>query len=78
MGSCAFLMAFGNGPKFIIEGKYDMVACWNQAIFGTIGVFIAYYVVKSMDLKTLTLLVVVVCFITSILYLKDAIQGSKS
>ena len=77
MGSCAFLMAFGNGPKFIMEGKYDIVACWNQAIFGAIGVFLAYYVVKSMDLKTLTLLVVIVCFITSFLYIKDAVAGSK-
>lgn len=77
MGSCAFLMAFGNGPKFIMEGKYDVVACWNQAIFGAIGVFLAYYVVKSMNLQTLTLLVVIVCFITSILYIKDAIAGTK-
>ena len=77
MGSCAFLMAFGNGPKFIMEGKYDVIACWNQAIFGTIGVFLAYFVVKQMNLQTLTLLVVIVCFITSILYLKDAIKGSK-
>ena len=34
MGSCAYLMAFGNGPKFIKEGRYDMVASWTQAIFG--------------------------------------------
>lgn len=78
MGSCAFLMAFGNGPKFIMEGRYDVVACWTQAIGGAIGVFLAYYVVKSMDLKTLTILVVVVCFITGLLYLKDAIADSKA
>ena len=40
MGSCAYLMAFGNGPKFIKEGRYDMVASWTQAIFGAIGVFV--------------------------------------
>ena len=78
MGSCAFLMAFGNGPKFIMEGRYDVVACWTQAIGGAIGVFIAYYIVKSMNLKTLTLLVVIVCFITGILYLKDAIADTKA
>ncbi|MBR1844780.1 MAG: permease [Lachnospiraceae bacterium] len=78
MGSCAYLMAFGNGPKFIMEGRYDVIACWTQAIGGAIGVFLAYYVVKSMDLKTLTILVVVVCFITGLLYLKDAIAGSKA
>ncbi len=71
-------MAFGNGPKFIMEGRYDVIACWTQAIGGAIGVFLAYYVVKSMDLKTLTILVVVVCFITGLLYLKDAIAGSKA
>ena len=47
MGSCAYLMAFGNGPKFIMEGRYDVIACWTQAIGGAIGVFLAYYVVKS-------------------------------
>ena len=78
MGSCAYLMAFGNGPKFIMEGRYDVIACWTQAIGGAIGVFLAYYVVKSMNLKTLTILVVVVCFITGLLYLKDAIAGSKA
>ncbi len=78
MGSCAFLMAFGNGPKFIMEGRYDVIACWTQAIGGAIGVFIAYYIVKSMDLKTLTLLVVIVCFITGLLYLKDAIADTKA
>ena len=41
MGSCAYLMAFGNGPKFIAQGRYDMVACWTQAIFGAIGVYCA-------------------------------------
>ena len=78
MGSCAFLMAFGNGPKFIMEGRYDVIACWTQAIGGAIGVYIAYYIVKSMDLNTLTILVVVVCFITGLLYLKDAVAGSKA
>ena len=78
MGSCAYLMAFGNGPKFIMEGRYDVVACWNQAIFGAIGVYVAATVVKSMDLKTLTIVVVIVCFITGLLYLRDAMKGSKA
>lgn len=78
MGSCAYLMAFGNGPKFIMEGRYDIPACWTQAILGGIGVFVAYYVVKSLPLAVLTMLVIVVCFITSILYAKDAMAGSKA
>ena len=49
-----------------------------KTIGGAIGVFLAYYIVKSMNLKTLTILVVVVCFITGLLYLKDAIADSKA
>lgn len=79
MGSCAYLMAFGNGPKFIQEGRYDMVACWTQAIFGAIGVYVAYAFVKSLPLDVLTKVIVVVVYITAFLYLHDAIKkGSKA
>ena len=78
MGSCAFLMAFGNGPKFIQEGRYDPVACWTQGICGTIGVFIAYFIVKSLSLRTLTIVVVIVCYITSFLFLHDAIKKGEA
>ena len=78
MGSCAFLMAFGNGPKFIQEGKYDPVACWTQAIGGAIGVALAYYIVKELPLHILTLIVVIVCYITSFLFLHDAIRKGEA
>jgi uncharacterized membrane protein YfcA len=79
MGSCAFLMAYGNGPKFIKEGRYDMNACWAMALGGgLIGVPIAAWIVGSMPLYWLTLMVVIVCFITSLLYLKDAIQKGSA
>lgn len=79
MGSCAFLMAFGNGPKFIQEGRYDMYASLMQAIFGALGVAAAYFLVKSLPLGVLLKLVIAVCYLTSILYLKDAIQkGSEA
>ena len=79
MGSCAFLMAYGNGPKFIKEGRYDMNASWAMAIGGgAIGVPIAAWVVGSMNVRTLTMLVVIVCFITSILYLRDAIKKGSA
>jgi uncharacterized membrane protein YfcA len=79
MGSCAYLMAFGNGPKFIKEGRLDFHATWMQGIFGCIGVFLAYYVVKSMDLKTLTYVVICVCELTAFMFLKDAItKGSEA
>ncbi len=78
MGSCAFLMAFGNGPKFIQEGKYDPVACWTQGIGGAVGVFLAFFIVKSMSLRTLTLVVVCVCYLTSFLFLHDAVKKGEA
>ena len=78
MGSCAFLMAYGNGPKFIQEGRYDPVACWTQSIGGAIGVCLAYFVVKSLPLRTLTFVVVCVCYITSFLFLHDAIKKGEA
>ena len=78
MGSCAFLMAFGNGPKFIKEAKIDIVATWTQAIGGTIGVFVAYYLVKSLPLDTLTKVIVVIVYLTAFLYLKDAIKKGSA
>jgi uncharacterized membrane protein YfcA len=79
MGSCAYLMAFGNGPKFIKEGRYDMVACWAMALGGgLIGVPIAAWIVKSLPIRVLTLMVVIVCFITSLLYLRDAIKKGSA
>ena len=78
MGSCAFLMAFGNGPKFIKEAKIDIVATWTQAIAGSAGVFVAYYLVKSLPLETLTKVIVVVVYFTAFLYLKDAIKKGSA
>ncbi len=78
MGSCAFLMAFGNGPKFIKEAKIDIIATWTQAIGGTIGVFVAYYLVKSMPIDVLTKVIVVVVYFTAFLYLKDAIKKGSA
>ena len=78
MGSCAYLMAFGNGPKFIAQGRYDMVACWTQAIFGAIGVYCAYAFVSSLPLETLTKVIAVIVYITAFLYLHDAIKKGSA
>lgn len=78
MGSCAYLMAFGNGPKFIKEGKYDMVAVWTQAIAGSVGVYVAYAFVKSLPLDLLTKIIVVVVYITAFLYLRDGIKKGSA
>jgi hypothetical protein len=45
---------------------------------GLIGVPIAAWIVGSLPLYWLTLMVVIVCFITSLLYLKDAIQKGSA
>ena len=78
MGSCAYLMAFGNGPKFIAQGRYDMVASWTQAIFGAIGVYVAYAFVSSLPLDVLTKVIVVIVYITAFLYLHDAIKKGSA
>ena len=78
MGSCAYLMAFGNGPKFIKEGRYDMVASWTQAIFGALGVYVAYAFVKSLPLDVLTKIIVAIVYLTAFLYLRDAIKKGSA
>ena len=78
MGSCAFLMAFGNGPKFIKEAKIDLVCSWTQAIAGSVGVYVAYAFVKSLPLDTLTKIIVAVVYLTAFLYLKDAIKKGSA
>lgn len=64
MGSCAFLMPAGS-MKFIKEGTYDRKASLAITIFGSIGVFIAAYLVKSLPLDVLKKLVLVVVVYTS-------------
>ncbi|MCH3954373.1 MAG: permease [Eubacterium sp.] len=78
MGSCAYLMAFGNTPVFVKQSRYDMIGVITQGIFGCIGVFIAYTFVKSLPIKILTILVVFVVFFTAILFLRDGIKDTKA
>ena len=78
MGSCAFLMAFGNGPKFIKEGKFDPICAWTQAIGGAIGVYVAYAFVSSIPLDLLTKVIAVIVYFTAFLYLRDAIKKGSA
>lgn len=71
MGSCAFLMN-ASCFKFIKEGKYDRTATILLTIFGCIGALIAYKVACFLSLSTLTYIVCVVMFITSITFFRDA------
>jgi len=71
MGSCAFLMPSA-GLKFIKEGKYDRKASVMLTVFGVIGVFIAYFIVKSLPLTILTWVIIVVMLFTSVTFFRDA------
>ena len=78
MGSCAYLMAFGNTPKFISASRYDVYGVITQGIFGVIGVTIAYVFVKNLPLTVLTWLVICVVLFTSFLFFKDAVKTPKT
>lgn len=78
MGSCAFLMAFGNGPKFVKENRFDMVATLTQMFGGAVGVFIAYYLVKSLPLTTLLYIVIAVVEVTALMFFLDYMKAKKA
>ena len=75
MGASALLMAFGNGPQFIKTGRFDMVAVLCQKVGGTAGVLAAYFLVKSLDVKILTLIVAAVVLVTAVLFFRDFKNG---
>jgi len=75
MGSCAMLMAFGNGPQFIKANRFDMIGALTQMFAGAVGVIVAYVFVKSLPLHILTILVVCVVIITGIKFLIDYKNG---
>ncbi|PAB58582.1 sulfite exporter TauE/SafE family protein [Anaeromicrobium sediminis] len=76
MGSCAFLMPAASA-KFVKEGAYDKKASLAIAVFGSVGVFIAAYIVKSLPLNILTWLVIIVIFYTSISMFKAAKENKE-
>ncbi len=71
MGSCAFLMPVGS-LKFIREKAYSIRAAVGLAIGGIPGVLVAAYIVKSMNLKTVRWLVIVVVVYTALTMLYSA------
>jgi len=76
MGSCAFLMPAA-AAKFVKEGAYDRKASMAITIFGTIGVFIAAYIVKELPLNILKWLVIVVIIYTSAMMFKSASKAKQ-
>ncbi|MCT8975753.1 anion permease [Clostridium sp. CX1] len=77
MGSCAFLMPAASA-KFVKEGAYDRKASMAITIFGTIGVFIAAYIVKELPLNVLKWLVIVVIIYTSTMMFKSANKAKQA
>ena len=75
MGASALLMAYGNGPQFIKAGKFDMVAVLTQMAGGAVGVLIAYFFVKSLDVKILTVVVAAVVLLTAVMFFRDYKNG---
>ncbi|AKN33251.1 permease [Clostridium carboxidivorans P7] len=71
MGSCAFLMPVASA-KFVKEGAYDRKASMAITLFGSVGVLVAAYIVKSLPLNILTWLVICVIIYTSIAMFRSA------
>ena len=71
MGSCALLMNV-SVFKFVKEGKYDRKATLCLALFGCVGVWIAYKVACFLPLSTLTYIICCVMLYTSFVFFKDA------
>lgn len=71
MGSCAFLMPVGSA-RFIRESRYNLKSALGLAIGGVPGVLIAAFIVKSMPLRYVLWLVIVVVVYTAIMMLRSA------
>ncbi len=77
MASCAFLMPVAS-VKFIKEGAYDKKASMAITIFGTIGVFIAAYLVKSLPLDILRWIVIAVILYTSVTMIRRSMNNTEA
>jgi uncharacterized membrane protein YfcA len=71
MGSCAFLMPISSA-KFVQREAYALRPALGLALGGIPAVLIAALIVKSMDVKTMKWLVVVVVLIAAVMMLKSA------
>lgn len=76
MGSCALLMPFSS-YEFIKNGAYSTKASAAIAIFGSIGVLVAAYVVKSLPLNVLKWVIVCVIVYTSTVMFKSSKLSNK-
>jgi len=76
MGSCAFLMPVGS-VRFIRTGCYSLRTTLGLGLAGVPAVLIAAFLVKSMELKTLRWLVVVVVLYAALSMLRSAFVEAR-
>lgn len=77
MGSCAVLMPIASA-KFIKEGQFPRKASLAITIGGVLGVFIAFYLVKSLPMDILKVLVIIVILYTSFTMLKPVLSKKQA
>jgi uncharacterized membrane protein YfcA len=77
MGSCAFLMPVGS-LRFIRNRCYSLRPALGLALGGIPGVLLAAYIVKSLDLRTVRWLVIVVVIYTAITLLYSGFSGERA
>lgn len=77
MGSCAVLMPIASA-KFIKEGQFPRKVSLAITIGGVLGVFVAYYIVKSLPMNVLKVLVIIVILYTSYTMLKPVLSKKQA
>lgn len=75
MGSCAFLMPLA-AYRFVQTGAYNRKASYAIALAGIVGVLIAAFIVKSLELDTLRWLVLLVIIYTATVMLRAGLKRS--
>jgi len=76
MGSCAFLMPLA-AYRFVRTGVFNRKASYAIALAGIIGVLIAAFIVKSLDLDTLRWLVLGVIIYTAVVMLRAGLSKAS-
>lgn len=77
MGSCAFLMPPAS-VEFIKSGRYNRGAAVIASVTGILGVFVAYYIVKSMPITALTYIVALVLIYMSVSFIITLMKEKKN
>jgi uncharacterized membrane protein YfcA len=76
MGSCAFLMPAGS-VRFIRERRYQLNAALGLALGGIPAILLAAFLVKSLPLRTVRWLVVIVVLYTAAMMLRSAVRERR-